>query len=433
MQLFAVALHVVPTLHRSGPAWLDGRAWGYALSDTAWSSDLGSFVARHASEPAMRVMSYVAWIAPLAFAFLWVLPFSLARRAALSLLVVLHVSTAALFRDALSELALCAAAPLLLSARDWDAFCAWRAQRRRVLQVIYDSDCGVCLIICRLLHRLDVYDRLRFWPNDSAEVPVSVSPDILEASVVVTSDDGRVSTKSAAVAQVIAALPAGRPLAWLLTRPTLRGPLDRAYDAFAQRRATVSQWLGFGACGVGASLGDAHRAASAPPVLTPGSLVREAAALLLAALCTVALARGSENATGSSGEMVVAATRYLGLVPSPDRLAPEPPRVTGALVVDGVTASGVHLDPLSGGPPRTSAIERQHDAPTEPAMTAYFERIHDPARAAYLEGLRDYVKRVASGASPRVSAFDVRWVTTPIGWPPGSGGDSSQRKLVSLP
>jgi len=306
-----------------------------------------------------------------------------------------------------------------VSGEDWQRWARFRASVLPRLVVIYDADCGVCFLICRWLHRLDAYDRLGFLPNDSPAVPSSVSSETLASTVVVIGDrDERVLTRAAAVAAIVGVLPAGRPLSWLLGRAPIAALADGAYQRFAARRAAVSQWLGFDACGLG---GAGPSTESSVPSTEPASraprVVADAAALVLALLCGAGLLRGGAVGASAHVSPLDVAVRYARLAPAPDRLSPDPPRWSGALVVEGVTASGAHLDPLTQRPPRASPLD-DPSAETEGALLlAYFERVSEPRHAVYLDGLREYVKRAAVRGDPRqrVTSFVLVWLTVPLG------------------
>jgi predicted DCC family thiol-disulfide oxidoreductase YuxK len=417
-QLWLIALHAALTLRRSGALWREGRALAYALADEAWTTALGVALARHAPSSLLQAASYVAWLSPLIIALLLLVPLRGARRAGLVYMVLYHLGASLFVRDVLSQWALCAAAPLFITSEGWERWIARRARGRRELAVIYDGDCGVCFIICRTLRRLDGYGRLRFVANDGPAVPDRIPADVLASTVVVVGGpDEPVLTKAAAIAAVIAALPGGRAVAWWLRRPAIARIGDRGYDAFAARRATVSQWLGFDACGIpGTSRAPAPPAASSRAEAAPIARgLRAVPALVLAVVCGYALAQDGESGPRPRTTALDVAVRYARLAPAADRWAPEPSRRAGALVVEGVTASGVHVDPLTGQAPRTSPLAGS-PAESAPALLAYFERIHESRYAVYLDGLRDYVKRTAAAAEPaqRVSAFNVVWLAAPL-------------------
>jgi predicted DCC family thiol-disulfide oxidoreductase YuxK len=83
--------------------------------------------------------------------------------------------------------------------------------------VIFDVDCGVCLLTCRILKRLDPFERLTFVGNDRPELlPAGVEPAAAERSVIVIDPRGRVFQEEQAVFEIGRALPFGiLPLFWL--------------------------------------------------------------------------------------------------------------------------------------------------------------------------------------------------------------------------
>ncbi|MCA9591905.1 MAG: DUF393 domain-containing protein, partial [Myxococcales bacterium] len=140
--------------------------------------------------------------------------------------------------------------PFVLLLRTPGLAARWFARDSRKRTVIFDADCGICLLVSRVLVRLDPFRRLTFVGNDELErIPDAVPRDVLETSVVVIDSKGGVHTEERAVFEIGRALPFGILMLGWCGIPGLAAIGRRGYRAIAERRIAISSWLGLGACG----------------------------------------------------------------------------------------------------------------------------------------------------------------------------------------
>ena len=178
---------------------------------------------------------------------------------------------------------------LFLSDADW----AWVARvfgpsgaRSRIVYI--DASCGVCFALSRLLARLDTFNHLTIVANDLPGRPAEVTDELVQKTIVVEDPiTQRRWIKSAAFAEIFAALPAGAPIAWLLRVPFLGWIANPAYDLFANNRGKVSVALGMAACGLPNLSPAANQLATQPPEQERAQLanVREAAVVVAFVVC----------------------------------------------------------------------------------------------------------------------------------------------------
>src|SRR5262249_39633167 len=132
----------------------------------------------------------------------------------------------------------------------------WFSRPSRARTVIYDADCGICLFLCRLLKRLDPFQRLTFVGNDEEEhIPAGVVDADLDRTLIVILPDGRVVKEERAVFEVARALPFGILPAFWLAVPGLASLGRALYRAVARNRTQISAWFGLAQCGVPAPAG----------------------------------------------------------------------------------------------------------------------------------------------------------------------------------
>jgi predicted DCC family thiol-disulfide oxidoreductase YuxK len=259
----------------------------------------------------------------------------------------------------------------------------------------------------RLLVRLDPLERIHWVPSrDRALLPADVDPQVLDQTLVVIQPaSGRRWTRSDAFARLLAALPFGGAVAWVLLVPGLRAIARRAYDAFASRRARVSAWLGFAACGIPSALPPPSpgTAGSASPALRRSRRARAELRELGVGLAILIL--GADTLDGNRAvpealrwkgrpSWMLSAQQYPRIFESWGLFAPEGPLDDEMVVVDAVTADSRHVDPYN------EAASRVHDLPvteipTRLGMDSFFcdYTLAIPHEGAYHGGLRDWILR----------------------------------------
>jgi len=431
------AIHLAPALGATGDPWHDGTALYYALHQRLWVTDLGAWVGDHVPARALTL----GWRGlHVVVGGLVLVPFAWSRRLALVAIAVLHIGDGALFNLGLYDFVMLAPAALLVRSDDWDRLRAGYARRKQALIVYFDADCGLCFATARLLARLDGLSRLSFSASASDAAPPEVHA-LADQTVMVRAASvppaephaagGRPSnelfTKSRAVARICRSLPLLSPVGWLLSFPGVSWLADRAYEILAPRRAAVSAWLGLAACGLPRA--PAARASSAPSPRRWTRVLRESsAALLLAVVVAAQVFRIDDHSEeAGSGGALVAAVGYPRLFQNWQPALPDPVPVEGMLVIDALTARGAHVDPLA------------HPDHPNPLWNAYITRISQPRFSAYLDGLREFMRRRTGGqrGADGVISFTISWEGTPIA-PPGfeqsrTSGVATRRMLVAQP
>jgi predicted DCC family thiol-disulfide oxidoreductase YuxK len=444
MLLQLAVMHFVTGLHQGGASWRDGSALYYALHQASGIAQGGAWLASHVSTEGLRTLSAAYRNVEMALGVLVLVPFLLVRRLALVGLVLFHLLSRALFDFGPYDAVMLAGAPLLLSSEDWRAIARFYQRRKRPLKVYFDADCGFCLMACRLLARFDLLSRLSFDAGSSEAAPDQVRALSGETAVVVDEKTGDVFGKSRAFAAVVSSLPMGAPLGWVLRLGPIARLLDRLYDKIAKNRASISVWFGYEACGVRPVTPKAE--AGADPGLPLGRatiVTRELAAALFLAVCSFALARGTEDEP--RGSAMAAILGYPRIFQTHNLLSPDPPKRTGTVVVDAQSASGKHVDLLTGQPPSLDLLQVGGDTRLriDPLMRAFFSKINLSTNAVYLQGFRDYVAKLGDqrSADDKVLSFTIDWVEATIPTPPGASEATAaageplvpRRKLASRP
>jgi predicted DCC family thiol-disulfide oxidoreductase YuxK len=442
-------IHLVSALRQDGPSWADGTALYYALRQNLWTTDLGARLVDGASLGTIKLLTSSFRAAEFAIALLVLVPVWYVRRIAAVAMIVFHVACRLLWNFGPYEWVMLATVPLLLTTRDWDAFVRWYVRRKPALTVYFDSDCGICLFLCRLMKRFDALGRLTFAANSSEAAPADVKALAAETVVVKNEANGKTSTRSAALAAMIASVPLGAPFALLLRAPGISSLADFGYDKVAKNRAAISVWFGFDACGLKTEAETAPSAVDEPiPELERGlTMTRETASVLFLAVCAAALLLRMNDETKPHGieTPIYSFVAYPRLYQDWKLFAPEPSKRQGALVVDSQTGRGAKLDPLTGQPPIESLDPKKFDPrsrPSSPLLSAYFFSINQPNRVLYVDELKNYIQRLSDAreTGDKLVWFNVNWIEAPIPSPDAGTPSPSAtpevipaRKITSRP
>jgi hypothetical protein len=215
------------------------------------------------------------------------------------------------------------------------------------------EDSPALFAFARLLSRLDTFDRLRFVAGDKWEV--------LDLAT------GKRSTGARAVAECLAALPAGLPVAKLLALPGVRHLGDFAIRVVAKRERTIARWLRLRP----ASLSPAPAPGPTPARLWlrrwPLTLGREMAAIVLIYACTNQLLVQNfaipQRFKPHQPKWVAQLIWYARLDQGWQMFSPDVPVGERHLYVDAVTFNGRHVDPYNEAASRLAPLPLERIPP----------------------------------------------------------------------
>ena len=441
------AIYFFNVVHKSGVGWRNGTALHWFLHQDRIVTWFGIFAREHAPLWLLRGLSYGTLGVEGALAGLLLIPFQqvLWRRLALVLALGLHGGIAATSRLGPFSYAMCSFFLIPLGAQDWHWVRRWFVAKRAPLTVIYDTDCGVCFQICRVLRRLDLRRRLHFVGNDSREqLPQDLTAELLDQTVVVIDASGRRFERARAVSAVLSALPLWSfGLGLPLRLPGLSALARALYDKVAANRHRISAWLGFGVCGVPSATA-AHEphdepAASAPRMFGSWRAVAREA-VVVSVLCMIVLQLLTNNDWARRRIPGVMQPAIFTVIIDRLRIyqgwgmfAPEPPYDDGRLVVDGRTIDGRKVDPLTGVEPDFDPETRVGWGHSQ-LWCDYHLKMYIGRYAPYRQNLKDYLQNWhgrTGNPVDRLVAFDVWWVNDKSP-PPGSQHGQPQKPVQIL-
>ncbi len=225
------AIYAFNVMHKEGPAWHDGTAVHYVL----WVDRMvNPFIAVVRGPAAVAFKGWIILIltksvmgmeAGLPLALLSPLARVWAKRVALLFMNLLHIGFGTTFVLGPFAWALCVFSSLLVSREDWELAIRTMRRRHRARTVRFDPRDEAMFFWCRMLKRCDKFALLRFKGDKTA------------VGLAVTTPEGKTKDGSAALYDIVDALPGGTCIAWLAPLWLGIGWLVNRIAGFGTRKA----------------------------------------------------------------------------------------------------------------------------------------------------------------------------------------------------
>jgi hypothetical protein len=351
------------------------------------------------------------------------------RRLAVLLLPLMHLGFAACLNLGQFSFNMVGFFPLLLTAENWE----WLGkefgpgpERARAVHVREASP--LAFAWARLLSRLDSFERLKFAPL-GAEPPEGASWYVEDPAT------GRRATGARAFVECVAALPCGRPLAWLLGLRPFLAVSERVGRLLARKEGAVARWLRLGAPRPEASDPSPARLW----VRRRFAVVRELGVMVLLVCCTSQLLV-ENNAIPKRLKLpqpkwMAQVVWYPRLTQGWQMFSPDAPTGERLLYVDAVTFGGRHVDPLNEAASRVAALPLDHIPPHLEQDEWWHDYVRGiPEAEGYWRGLKDWIfayHHRTGRPEDRIVSFEARLIETENP-PPGQRGQRNIRTKEML-
>jgi predicted DCC family thiol-disulfide oxidoreductase YuxK len=435
-------------VHKGGQTWRTGSAVHYVLFQDRMVTWFGVWMRPHLTLWLSRILSWSALATEGMLPVLLLSPVlqPTLRRLAIPAILGLHLGFQCFINLGCFSWTMMSFTPYLLTRLDWELFARAASRRPRRLAVYFDAGCGVCFQLARVLARMDLLGRLRFISNADAEgLPATVTPELLEKTIVVIDEgSGRLTTRADGMATILRELPAGLLWSLPLRLPGLHQLANRAYDAFARRRQTISVGLGLAACGIPGAPSPARAPEPEPTPFRQGlrrgfAWARELGVLaLLVTLVSETLminAAVPKFLKFKQPTWIMEMVAYPRFIQAWSMFASDAPTTDESVVVDATTVDGRHVDPYSEissryKNPGHDVIPPRLD--NDSFFFNYSSRI--PFKGEYLTALQEWVVRYperTGNPQDAIVKFDA-YIVEDDSPPPGELVEHNRRSRIFL-
>ena len=430
------AIYYLNALHKTGWTWHQGLAVHYVLYQERMVTWFGMIMRQYLPTEVSRRLTYTTFNIELLAPLFILNPFfrTWSRRAAILLYAGLHIGFAAALNLGQFSFNMLGFYPLLIGPRDWDWFGRWLGPAPSRARTVYLNErSALAFGWARLLVRLDRFDRLRFAAETDESVTWSVARDETTAR----------TRGTAAVAEVLRALPCGRPFGAVLGWRAVRALGDAIGRRLSAGGETMARARGLSAPGPSSAVTRAPAAQRESPARV--WLRRLATAFREVAIVVTAVALGSqllvENKAISARYKVTQPKWMLQVVAYPRlfqgwaMFSADVPTGERMLYVDATMASGRHVDPYNEAASRVASLPLER-IPVHMEQDEFWcdftNRV--PDNDTYWPALREWVlayPRRIGKPEDRVLSFEARLLEEEKA-PPGEHGARNFRTKVVL-
>lgn len=398
------AIYYFNVIHKTGPAWRNGTAVHYVLYVDRMVNPIVGLVREHLPLWSIIILTKFVIAAEAAIPVCLLSPLGKvwARRLAVVLMCALHIGFGTVFVLGPFAWALCVFSTLLFTTDDWAIAIQTMRRTHRARVVLYDPRSGAATLAVRLLARMDRFELLTFREEEGLATGIAAEAP----------GGGSRLARSLAWADIIAALPLGPVVAWVLRLPVIRHVIDAIHGALEGGR--LSRFFGIRAPSL------TYLAPPPPPyraAIRKGTrVVRE---LLVAAMFA-----GAVNQALT--ELWVVNRRIK--VPQPEPLrsfahklrflqgwfmfSPNPVMDDGTIVVDAITVDGRHVDPFTGKEPNWD-LPGAKSLGYNQIWSDYYNRMHLSQNTGFRDAMKEYIYRLPERTGRKEDAImsgDVYWV-----------------------
>lgn len=445
------AIYYFNKVHKFGPGWVrDWTAVHQVMYVDRMVTPLIARTREYLPYPALQLLTISVLAAEAMIGFCTLLPqlviwgFDVKlwlKRIGLVLINFLHIGFGSTFVLGPFAWSLCVFSTLFFSYEDWAGTIRYMRKSRRARVIVFDPRSGAALWVCRVLARMDRFALLTFEEASTAGERDARLAVALPGSA---QDERRLFVGSAALRQILHALPGGPIFSWIVRVPPISWLVDAAWRT-APRRA--SRFFG---------MSTDLPAGREPSTLrfrfkAVGRIASELACLVmfLAALNQALVELWSTQRRWKEDVIGVANKRWgTKLEPQSDSMktlthkmrflqgwfmfSPNPVTVDGTIIVDAVTVDGRHIDPFMLAPPNFDLVGTKSFGYNQ-IWSDYFNRIQGDGARPYQKTMLEYMRRLperTGNPNDALVSGEVYWVSDRNPRPKTTQSWGQEKKLL---
>jgi hypothetical protein len=435
-------------IHKNGAPWRDGTAVYYFFQQDRMVTSFGAWLRDVMPFWIFKAMTWGTLVIEASILVLLLVPFGTkyTRMVAWVLCAALHLTIDAVVQLGPFSWAMVIMFVALIPREAWEAAAQRRTAKKPGRRLLFDPDFGASLYFCRIIKRFDALGLVTFvpLPRVSAPDPDSTEPETVasraaERTLVVTDAENRQQwTGVQALRRLLDALPVLPVLFAWISWPIIGSLVDALITSVFTRRAELDRYL---ETDREAKLPSESAAPPAPALEFFAGLGRMSGQvivlLIMLAGATQVLIENravpERFKPHKRPEWMTSIIVYPRLFQGWSMFAPSPPMEDGRIVVDGRTADGRHLDPLTGQLP-TFEVQPKGGFRMNQIWGDFHRRIGEPRFSEYHDGVRDFLvnhHEITGRPQDRLVAFDVWYVSEQIPPPGQPKPPPTRRRLFS--
>jgi hypothetical protein len=389
-------------VHKTGPPWRNGTAVHFVLYVDRMVNPIIGLVRDYIPNWMIYFLTRSSLVceAVIPVAVLSPLGRVWARRLAIAMINYLHIGFGVAMVLGPFAWSCCVFSTLLFTAEDWELASRTMRRERRARVVLFNPRSGGALLVCRILRRLDRFELLTF--KEASALPLGIA---------IQGEGDTVIERSEAFADIIAALPLGPSVAWLLRAPGLTSAWNALFAWL--EKPDLSRFFGL-------RIGPNVVSEEPSPVrrrLGQGvAVLREFAIVMMFATAVnragIDLPVISKRWQFSQPELFLTLGVKAGFLQGWNMFSPWPVMVDGTIVVDALTVDGRHLDPFTRKEPDFDIGKVKSYGYTQ-IWSDYFNRMNEARFMGFRDAMRDYMLRLPERTGHPEDALvsgDVYWV-----------------------
>ena len=242
-------------INKSGYDWSNGSAVFKMFQLDTFLTPVGYFLREYISFNVSKFFTYATLSIELLAPLLLLIPFYsyILRSIFILCYMIFHISIRLSVKVGLFSFTMITTYILLFDKRILDKLKKLLQKRfyNNSYILFYDTDCGFCHFVCRVIKRFDVFNQIIYADTSYRGDKPQNLDDLSNETVVLYSQESKnIWIKQKAFGKILSLLPLGFFISWIFFIPYINKFFEIIYDLFASNRAAISKFFGLSACDI---------------------------------------------------------------------------------------------------------------------------------------------------------------------------------------